>query len=125
MLQKLILIGVAGALGALARYGLSGLVQRGAGDGFPWGTLAVNVVGCFLAGLFWMIAESRLSLSPETRTIVLVGFVGAFTTFATFALETGLLAQDAEWLRAGGNILMQNVFGITALFLGIALGRVI
>lgn len=110
MLRKLILIGVAGAAGALARYALSGAAQRTFGGQFPWGTLVVNMVGCLLAGFLWSAFEQRVSV--ETRTIALTGFVGAFTTFATYALETGRMVQDTEWAWAGANIAAQNVFGL-------------
>jgi len=123
MIQKLLLIGLAGALGTLARYGLSGIVQRIAGGTLPWGTLAVNVTGCFLAGLIWALIENRITVSGETRAIILIGFMGAFTTFSTFVLETGELMRDAEWFRAFGNLALQNIIGVLALFAGFAIAR--
>lgn len=123
MIQKLLLIGLAGALGTLARYGLSGIVQRIAGGALPWGTLAVNVTGCFLAGLIWALIENRITVSGETRAIILIGFMGAFTTFSTFVLETGELMRDAEWFRVFGNLALQNIIGVLALFAGIAIAR--
>ena len=125
MIYKLALLGLAGALGTLARYGAAGLVQRIHGASFPWGTLAVNLTGCFLAGLFWTLLESRWPLSGETRTIILVGFIGAFTTFSAFILESGELLRSAEWMHALANLAMQNVFGFVSLFAGIALARVL
>jgi CrcB protein len=123
MLTKLIGLAGAGALGTLCRYGLAGLGQRWAGAGFPVGTLVVNVAGCFLAGLLWMLAETRLSLSAVTRTVLLVGFCGGFTTFSAFALETGQFARDAQWLRVALNLLLQNGLGLGALLLGFAVAR--
>ncbi|MBE7558083.1 fluoride efflux transporter CrcB [bacterium] len=123
MFLKLGSIALAGAAGTLLRFALSGIVQRWAGAGFPWGTLAVNVLGCFLFGVVWMLAENRLVISGETRLIVLVGFMGAFTTFSTFAFETGELLRESEYLLAAGNVLVQNGLGIVALFLGWAIGR--
>ena len=123
MTSRLVWITVAGGLGALCRYGLSGVVQRHAGAGFPWGTLAVNLSGCLLAGLLWALAESRLGMSPTMRTVVFVGFMGAFTTFSTFMLETGNLLQDGAWLAATGNLLLHNGGGFLALVAGFALGR--
>ena len=123
MLNKILLLALAGAVGTLARYGLGGLVQRAAGGAFPWGTLVVNVAGCFLFGLIWALGEERLLLGGETRTIILVGFVGAFTTFSTFAFETGEMLRSAQWLMAAGNLAAQNVVGIAALILGMAAGR--
>ncbi len=125
MLYKLSLIALAGGLGAITRYGLAGLVQKTTGSEFPWGTVAVNVLGCFLFGVLWSVMESRLSIPRETRTIILVGFMGSFTTFSTFAFETTRLLQDAEWLLATGNIALQNIAGIAVLLLGLAVGRLI
>lgn len=123
MLVKLSWLALSGALGTLARYGLSGLVQRASGTGFPWGTLAVNISGCFLFGLFWAITEHRLTLGPEVRTIVLVGFLGAFTTFSTFAFETAQFMRDAQWFLAFGNVMAQNMMGFAFLFVGFMIGR--
>jgi len=125
MLQKLIWLGGAGALGTLCRFGLSGLVQRVSNGAFPWGTLTVNVVGCFFFGLVWSLGEERLLISGEHRLIVLAGFMGAFTTFSTFAFENAQLLRDAEWLLTAGNLAAQNVLGIVCVILGIALGRLI
>ena len=123
MLQKLLLIAVAGGLGALARYGLAGLVQRITNGEFPWGTAVVNVTGCLLFGVLWAVmVESRLSISGETRAIILVGFMGSFTTFSTFAFETSQMLRDAQWLWAAVNVAGHNVAGIVALFLGLAIG---
>jgi len=123
MIQKLVWLALAGAIGTLARYGLAGFVHKINGVSFPWGTVVVNLVGCFLAGLFWSLFENRWSVSGETRTIVLVGFMGAFTTFSALIFETGELFRSAEWLRAAANLTMQNGLGFFALFIGAALGR--
>ena len=125
MNQKLFWLALAGALGTLARYGVAGTAQRAFGGEFPWGTLAANLVGCFLAGLFWSMAESRLSISGQMRTIVLMGFMGAFTTFSAFMLETGELLRDAQWSWALGNIALQNILGLILFFIGLGIGRFI
>ena len=125
MWQRLLLLALAGAFGALARYGLAGIVQKRLGVEFPWGTFAVNILGTFLFGLIWSLAEERAFLSAEIRTIILTGFMGAFTTFSTFMFESGALLRDGEWLQCGANILGQVVVGLAALFLGLALGRLI
>lgn len=125
MLQKLLWLALAGAAGTLARYGLSGLVQRLPAVQFPYGTLAVNVVGCFLAGAFWAFVEDRAGVSGQVRMVVLVGFMGAFTTFSAFALETGGLLRDGEWTWALGNVLLNNVLGIGAFVAGVAAGRML
>jgi fluoride exporter len=123
MIARLGWLAAAGALGTLARYGLAGAVQRLHDSGFPWGTLAVNTLGCFLFGAVWSLAEERLVISGETRLVVLIGFMGAFTTFSTYAFETGAMLRDAEWWLAAGNVLSQNLLGIAGFFLGGALGR--
>ena len=122
---KLLLIGFAGAGGALARYALSGLVQNWSGGTFPWGTFVVNIAGCFAFGLIWAVTEKRLAVAAESRVYILTGFMGAFTTFSTFAFETGALLRDAEYMLAAGNLAAHNVLGLTALFIGLALGSLI
>ena len=122
---KIVIIGVAGAGGALARYALAGLVQNVSGGVFPWGTFVVNIAGCFVFGLIWAITEKRLAFAAESRVYLLTGFVGAFTTFSTFAFETGAMARDGEYLLAAVNLSAQNVLGVVALFIGLALGALI
>lgn len=124
MLQKVALLALAGTLGTLARYGLAGLVQRIYGLSFPWGTMAVNLFGCFLAGLLWSIFEHRWTVSDQARLIVFVGFMGAFTTFSALILETGELMRSAQWFSALANMTVHNVLGFAALFVGVTLGRV-
>jgi CrcB protein len=123
MAGRLAMLAVAGALGTLARYGLSGLVHRWTGAGYPWGTLAVNALGCLLFGILVSFAGTRLWIGGEVRIVVLVGFMGAFTTFSSFAYETNVLFADSEWIVAGLNVLAQNVVGLLAMFLGLAVGR--
>ncbi len=125
MIQKLAWPALAGAFGTLARYGLAGFVQRINGASFPWGTVAVNLTGCFLVGLLWTLFENRWPVSAETRLFVLVGFMGAFTTFSTLILESSELLRSAEWIYAAANIAMQNGLGFVALFAGAAFGRMI
>jgi len=125
MWVKLLYIAVGGALGALARYGLSGVVQRIGGTGFPWGTAVVNVLGCFIFGVIWSVAANRWTVGGDTRAILFVGFLGAFTTFSTFVSESGQLMADGEWLYGMGNILLQVVAGLGVFFLGMIAGRTI
>jgi CrcB protein len=124
-MDKWIGLAVAGVLGTLARYGLSGLVQRIAGAGFPWGTAVVNLTGCFLFGLLWTLLDGRIQVRPEIRTTVFIGFFGAFTTFSSFVAETASLMRDSQWVYAGANIIGQNVLGIVVLLAGMALGRMV
>jgi CrcB protein len=123
--QKLALMAVAGAVGTLARYGLSGLVERLQPTAFPWGTFAVNGLGCLLFGMVWAMAEERMLISGMTRLILLVGFMGAFTTFSTFAFETGQMLDDSQWLAAVANVFLQNVCGVVFVLAGIALGKLV
>ncbi len=123
MLQKFLYLGLAGAAGTLARYWLSGLVQKHVSTEFPLGTAVVNIVGCLFFGLLWAILENRLTLTGQMRLVVFLGFFGAFTTFSTFAFETSRLLEDSEWVRAAGNILLHNTLGIVAMIAGLALGK--
>ena len=114
---------LAGGLGSGLRYGMGGLVHRYLPASYPWGTLTVNLTGCFLFGLLWALAEGRWSISPEMRAIILIGFLGGFTTFSSFAFETTQFLRDGQWLFAGMNVVMQNGLGILLLYAGITLGR--
>ena len=121
--RTLILLAVAGAAGALCRFGLGGLVQRLAGDRFPAGTMAVNLLGCLLFGLAWGWFESRAGASPQARAVVLTGFMGAFTTFSTFAFETANLLQTGQWLAAVLNVAVQSVLGVVLVIIGLGLAQ--
>lgn len=123
LLTNLMVIALAGAAGTLSRYWMQEAVQHWSGSRFPWGTLAVNALGCFLFGVIWTLAEERALLSRELRIMVLTGFMGAFTTFSTFAFETGQQTRQAEWLYAAGNIVVQVGLGLFCVFLGFAVAR--
>ena len=125
MMTKLMWLFAAGGLGALARYGLGGFVQRLCGSEFPFGTIVVNLVGCLAFGFVWSLADERLIISGETRFIILTGFMGAFTTFSTFAFETSGLLRDAEWWSAAGNVLGHNVLGVAGVIGGMAFGKLL
>ncbi len=124
MWQKLLMLSVMGIAGTLSRYFLQGWVQNLSDGKFPWGTLAVNLLGCFLFGIIFTLAEERFLISSQTRIILLVGFMGAFTTFSSFAFETAALLESRQWMYACGNLLLQNVLGIVAVFLGFFVGRI-
>ncbi len=121
--QNLLLMAGAGGAGALCRYGLAGLVQRLAGARFPVGTLAVNLLGCLLFGLLWGWLEGRVGFSTQTRTVVLTGFMGAFTTFSTFAFETATLLQAGQLAAAVLNVVVQSVAGVLLVIAGMALAQ--
>ena len=124
-MHEIIYIAIAGGLGALGRYYMTGLAQKLFGTGFPYGTLAVNLVGSFLLGLAMQISMSTDLIPRNLRTAFTLGFLGAFTTFSTFSYETFGYIENGAWLTAGGNILTNVVLGIVAAFLGILLGRVL
>ena len=116
---KLLLVGAGSFLGGIARYALSGLVQRWAGAGFPWGTLAVNVTGCFAIGAVLHLVEDRAMLGPDARVFLVVGILGGFTTFSAFGWET------FELLRANqpGLALINAAGSVTAGLAAVWLGR--
>ncbi len=119
---RLLAVAAAGALGALARYGLSGLVHRWAGPSFPWGTLVVNLLGCFLLGLLATLSVERWTLSATSRAAVLIGFLGAFTTFSTFSWETLQLLREGAVARALLNAAGSVLLGLVAAWAGYVLG---
>jgi CrcB protein len=112
------------AVGGAARYLLTALVARAAGEAFPWGTLIVNVSGSFLIGVVAALTspDGRVLVSPLVRLLWLPGFFGGFTTFSSFSLQTLSLAQDGEWLWAGGNVVLSVVLCLVGVWLGAALG---
>lgn len=116
----------AGSLaGGFARYWLAGAVYRGLGTSFPHGTFAVNMLGCFLLGLFDALAMSRFVLGPSARLLLMTGFCGAFTTFSTLILETANLMKEGDFVRALLNTLGSLLFGLILLRLGALAGRLI
>ena len=122
-MSKIALIALAGAFGTLCRYWLSGLTYDILGKDFPWGTWAVNILGCFLFGLVWILAEERGFLSAQARVLILTGFMGAFTTFSTFIFESAGFLEDGRYLPALANVAFQTIVGFAALFGGLLLGR--
>ena len=115
-------VGAGGALGSVGRYLVSGLVHRWLPfSSFPWGTLTVNVFGCFVIGLLGGLVELRGFFSPDARSFLLIGVLGGFTTFSTFGHETFGFLRDGETLHAFGNIMMQLTLGLLAVWLGLAL----
>lgn len=117
-------IALGGACGALARYALSGWVQQLHPGPFPWGTAVVNVAGSLLIGFFWQVFY-QAELSPALRGFVIVGFLGALTTFSTFSLETLVLARMHDLRLALANLLASNVMCIAAAAAGYGLGRLL
>ncbi|MDD3310824.1 fluoride efflux transporter CrcB [Pseudodesulfovibrio sp.] len=125
MLTKCIYLSLGGAAGTLSRYWLSGAVQRLTGTAFPFGTLAVNLLGCLLFGAVWGFFENRLLPGSGVRLLVLTGFMGAFTTFSTYMFETAELVKFSQLAMALANVVGQSLAGLTLVLCGIALGRLI
>jgi fluoride exporter len=121
--RTIIGIGIAGAAGALARYGVGGLVGRYQNGAFPWGTFVVNVGGSFVLGLLFALLTDRMTVSPPTRAALTIGFLGAFTTFSTFSFETFTLLEDGAYGLAAINILGSLTLGLLAVWGGLTLGR--
>lgn len=124
-MTTVLFIGLAGMCGALFRYWLTGIAHKLLGPSFPWGTLTANILGCFLFGLIFALAEERFALREQSRTILLVGFMGSFTTFSSLIFESNQFLRDAQWLLAGINYLGHTGLGLLALWLGIILARVV
>lgn len=118
-MSKLGFIFLGGALGALLRYGVSTGTHRLGGDGFPWGTLAVNLIGSFVIGALWGLFE-RIEVSQHLRHMLITGLLGAFTTFSTYSLENLHLLRDGNWRLAAVNIVVSTVGGLILVLIGAA-----
>ena len=124
-MQRLILIGLAGFAGTVLRYGLSGWTARRFGETFPLGTLVVNLVGCFLAGLLFYLMFDRYLVNQTIRTVVIIGLLGGFTTFSSFGLQTFTLLRDGEMGLALLNIAASNLGGLLMVWFGYSLARIL
>lgn len=109
---------IGGAIGTVSRYALGGFVYRCCGANFPYGTLAVNLSGCFLIGFLAVAAEKKFLLGTDVRTFLMIGFCGAFTTFSTLIFETDNLVRAGEFARAFLNIVLSVVFGFALFRIG-------
>ena len=117
-------VGAGGVLGAMARYLVVVWLNGGLGaSGFPYGTLAVNAVGCFLIGLVVGFAEAHKPLSPEVHAFLVVGVLGGFTTFSAFGIDTIRLFRDQAYLAGSANVLLQVSVGLTAVVVGLKVGH--
>ncbi|MGB2692485.1 MAG: fluoride efflux transporter CrcB [Thermodesulfobacteriota bacterium] len=121
-MYPLIYIAIGGAAGALLRYSVSGYIFRNSDGLLPWGTIAVNLIGCFIIGFLWNIFEN-FTYSPNTRAFVFIGILGAFTTFSTFGIESFYLLKDGEIKLGIINILISNVGGIGLVAIGYILSK--
>lgn len=122
-MQTILAIAIAGAAGCLSRYWLSLGVNRALGHHFPYGILVVNIVGCLLIGLLDAILIERLFLAPIWRTTLLIGFLGGFTTFSSFSLDTIKLLETGDYLKALIYVLLSVFVCLAATVAGLWLGR--
>jgi len=122
-MTQILAIAAGGSIGAVMRYLVSTGVYSYLGRGFPYGTLVVNVLGSLLMGLLYELFLQRLAMSAELRAVLLVGFLGAFTTFSTFSIETINLIEQGYLLKAVGNILASVILCVLAAWLGLQLAR--
>ena len=113
-------IALGSAIGGVARYWCSGVAARLFGETFPWGTLIVNVTGSFIIGFFATLTgpDGRVFAGSTMRQFVIMGLLGGYTTFSSFSLQTLSLAQNNQWLEAGGNILASVILCLVAVWLG-------
>ena len=123
-MTKILLVMAGGSLGALSRYGVALLAVKLMGSRFPWGTLIVNLAGCFLIGLAFALAERGVNImNPSARLFFMTGYLGALTTFSTFGLETVNAMRAGAHLATAANFLSNNLIGAALVFLGMWVGR--
>ena len=121
-MEKWLLVMLGGSLGAASRYGVSLLTARLFGPQFPYGTMVVNLAGCFLIGLLFALADRSRLLTPDVRLLLITGYLGALTTFSTFSLETVNAGRAGLTLQSLTNILINNLGGLSLTWLGLRLG---
>ena len=122
---NLLVIGLGGFIGAVMRYLVSGWAHRLLGSAFPYGTLVVNIMGSFLLGLFITLVTTKIILPYPLKNFIAIGMLGAFTTFSTFSYETVMLIQNNLLWATIGNILLNVLMAILALWLGIVAARML
>ena len=122
---QILAIGIAGLVGTLMRYWLSGVVDRVAGETFPAGTLVVNLAGCFLIGFLFHALTERYLIDPGLRSVILIGLLGGFTTFSSFGVQTFTMLRDGELWLASLNIVASNAGGILLVWVGYVLSEMI
>lgn len=122
-MKQILAIAVGGSLGALLRYGVANGVHALLGRGFPYGTLVVNVSGCLAMGVLYVLLVERLAVSPEWRAALLIGVLGAFTTFSSFSMETFALFEEGERMKALMNVVLSVSLCLAAVWLGVLAGR--
>lgn len=125
--MNVLIIGIGGFIGTVARYWLSGFISDRWGASFPWGTFTVNVMGSFLIGFIaaWGSQEGRHIIQPITRDFLMIGILGGYTTFSSFSLQTLNLMREGQWLFATGNIVLSVACCLAAVFAGTAIGKLL
>ncbi len=122
-MNKYWMVGIGGFLGAIARFWLGGFISNRLGAKFPYGTFVINISGSYLIGLIVTVLAERSHWSANWRYLIPIGFIGAYTTFSTFELETFQSLRDGEFLFASLNVLLSVVVGFIAVWLGVITGR--
>jgi CrcB protein len=122
---RILLVGLAGLAGTLCRYWLSGAVSRRYGEAFPFGTLAVNLLGCFAAGLLFHFMQERQTFSETARAAVFVGLLGGFTTFSSYGLQTFTLLREGQLGMAALNLFASNLLGLLLVYAGYAAAKLL
>jgi CrcB protein len=125
LLEKILLVALGGGIGAVTRYLASDWADQRFGSEFPYGTLIVNLAGCFVIGLFMQLVTDRIIVNPYWRLLITVGFLGGLTTFSSFSYETITLINEGALLYAAYNILISVAAGLLATWLGIAIARAV
>ncbi len=127
LLMQYLVIGLGGALGSVLRFGLGSWIDSGVQKGgviFPWGTIIVNITGCFIIGFVATVSvagEGRFYLSPLMRQFIMIGILGGYTTFSSFSLQTLSMAQDGQWGGAAANVALSVVLCLVGVWLGAVL----
>ncbi len=123
---KILMVGMGGFAGSICRYIINDLSHRLFNDPFfPYGTIIVNVAGCFFIGLLGGLSETRQFFTPEIRALILIGFLGGFTTFSTFGYEIFTVARDGQFAAALINLLLHLILGFGAVWLGFSMSRIV
>ncbi|HUJ32321.1 MAG TPA: fluoride efflux transporter CrcB [Candidatus Acidoferrum sp.] len=123
-MNKYLIVGIGGFVGAVARFWLGGYISNRMGTRFPYGTFVINCTGSFLIGLILTLLAERTHWSPNWRYLIPVGFIGAYTTFSTFEYEVFRTIQDGELLIAGLNVVLSVAVGFISVWLGVITGRI-
>jgi len=123
--MAVVLVGVGGFAGAISRYLVDGFISDRTGGGFPWGTLVINASGTFLLGLLFAMTTERAILPAEVRAPLMIGYLGAYTTFSTYLLESWRLVEGGAWAMALANLGGSIAIGLVAVAAGLIIGRAI